>query len=155
MDSTLLAAIQEWHTFERQNCAAYDALSARADAINWPGLAKWLAKAAGEEREHAAKIAGYLVDKNATPEYAALDSASAPQSDDHADFFKAALVRETLTDETIKEIYQMACEQGEYDAAQFMLWFLEEQRRSIRTITDYLKMLSRPVDRLVFDNALA
>lgn len=154
MDETVLKAIQEWHNLERQNVAAYDALFGGADNVNWPGLALWCKHSADEEREHAEKVAAFLVDKGISPEYGPLSAANAPESDNHADYFRAALTREMLTDETIKEIYKMAFDAGEYDACEFMLWFLAEQRRSIREITDYLKMLARPVDRLVFDESL-
>jgi ferritin len=155
MDNTLTQAIQEWHTAERQNSAAYDALFVQADNINWPGLAKWCKASADDEREHAAKVAAFLIDKNITPEIRALEGVTPPAGDDHAEYFRAAMAREVLTDEAIKEIYRMAFDAGEYDACEFMLWFLAEQRRSIREITDYLNMLARNVDRLVFDNGLA
>jgi len=154
MDSTLTQAFQEWHTTERQNSAAYDALFVQADNVNWPGLAKWCKHAADEEREHAAKVAAFLVDKNVLPEISDIVRVASPAGDDHTAFFQAAMAREVLTDETIKEIYRMAEEAGEYDACEFIFPFLVEQRRSIREIGDYLKMLARPVDRLVFDNSL-
>jgi ferritin len=154
MDNTLTQAIQEWHTTERQNMAAYDALFAQADNVNWPGLAHWCKQSADDEREHAAKVAAFLVDKNILPETQPLEAVTPPTGDDHATFFQVAMTREVLTDQTIKEIYGMALEAGEYDTCEFANWFLAEQRRSIREIADYLKMLARPVDALVFDNSL-
>jgi ferritin len=156
MDETLVQAIQEWHTTERYNDVCYGAMAAQADNINLPGLARWLHKSSDDEREHAAKVAALLVDKSIPPEFQPLEGFEAPaESDDnHVMFFDAAMQREVATDATIKEIYAMAWEQGEYDVCQYMLWFLEEQRRSIREINDYLQMCARSVDRLVFDNSL-
>jgi ferritin len=155
MDNTLIQAIQEWHTVERQNMVAYDALAASADNVNWPGLCHWCQEAANEEREHAGKVASFLVDKNILPEMQALEAGKAPSDvEQHVYYFRAALDREILTMETIQEIYRMAHDANEYDACEFMNWFLAEQRRSIHEIADYIKMLAAPVDRLVFDNQL-
>jgi ferritin len=154
MNPDIISALKEQHTLERQNAAAYDALAAQADVINWPGLESWCAKSANEERDHAAKIAAYLVDRNQTPTFEALEAASAPTSGDHADFFRAAMAREIMTTEHINEIYDMCCEAKEFDVCRRLLWFLEEQTKSEREITDYLLMLARPIDRLVFDQSL-
>lgn len=154
MDETLTAAFQEWHNLERQNEIAYRTMEAKAEFINWPGLTKWLHHAAKDERHHAASVAGYLIDRNILPEFRALEAIAQPIGDEHTDFFRSALFREMLTTSTIGEIYAMALESGDHDAARFMLPFLEEQTRSEREIKDYLTLLARPVDKLVFDQGL-
>lgn len=155
MDNLLIDAIQEWHNTERQNEADYAAMATGAENVNWPGLAKWLQAMADDERAHAGKVAAFLIDKNIQPRFDALEPFSGALGAEHLPAFNAAMDRERLTDATIKEIYALAWSKGEYDACQFMLWFLQEQRESIREITDCLQMIGRDIDLLVFDNGLA
>lgn len=156
MNQQLIQAWNEQLTLERQNAAIYDALAAALDVVNWPGSSAWMKKSADEERQHADKFAAYIVDRFGIPVYSALDGCNVPTGDNLVDYFTAALQREQLTTEAIKTLHFMAEEAEEPDACRFLLWFLEEQTKSVREISDLLLLLGR-MDKsmqFVFDNEL-
>jgi len=156
MNSTLMQALNDQLTMERQNAAIYDALSAALDVVFWSGSSKWMKSSANEEREHADKFAGYIVDRMGVPVFSSLDGCNCPTGDNLVDYFSAALGREWLTTEAIKTLYYMAEEAEESQTCQFLLSFLEEQTKSEREISDYLIMLKRldKTGMMIFDKQL-
>jgi ferritin len=156
MNNSLLQALNTQLTMERQNAAIYDALSAALDVVFWTGSSAWMKKSADEERTHAQRFSDYIIDRFGTPVYSALDGCNVPLGDDLPAFFDAALDREQLTTEAIKELWYTAEQNEDPDTCRFLLYFLEEQTKSEREIGDYLLMLNR-LDKtgyLLFDNAL-
>jgi len=157
MNENLLTALQDQFNMERQNAAIYDALAAQLDAVHWPGASAWMKRAADEERQHADKFSGYIVDRNGVPQFAGLVPVVAPQeTDDLVLFFDAAMGREQLTTEAIKALHVLADEAEDPQTCAFLIWFLEEQTKSEREITDILLMLNRLDNngRVVFDETL-
>lgn len=143
MNSTLMQALNNQLTMERQNAAIYDALSAALDVVFWDGSSKWMKKSADEEREHADKFAAYIVDRMGEPVYSSLDGCNCPTGDNLVDFFSAALAREQMTTEAIKTLYFMSEDAEDPQTCQFLHWFLEEQTKSEREISDYLILLKK------------
>ena len=113
-------------------------------------------RSADEERKHADKFAGFIVDRNAVPQFAALAAILPAQGDDLVAFFEAALACEMATTEAIKTLHYMAEESEDPQTCAFLIWFLEEQTASEREVTDILLMLRRLDNngRVVFDEKL-
>lgn len=156
MNNTLMQALNDQLTLERQNAAIYDALAAALDVVNWPGSSAWMKKSANEEREHADKFSAYIVDRFGVPVFSALDGCNVPTSNDLIDYFAAALLREQATTEAIKTLNFMAEENEDCQTEAFLIWALEEQTKSEREISDFLLQLRR-MDKsmqFVFDNEL-
>lgn len=157
MNQTLLDALNQQLTLERQNAAIYDALSAMLDAVNWAGSSKWMKHAADEEREHADKVTSYIVDRNSLPVFMPLEGCNTPASDNLTEYFQAALLREQATTEALKTLYYLAESEEDPQLCVFLHPLLDEQTRSEREITDILIMLRR-LDKngwIVFDKGLA
>lgn len=143
MDKNLLTEFVHQLTLERQNAAIYDALSAGLDVVNWPGSSAFMHKSADEEREHAQKFCDFIVDRNESPVFEPLEAATFPAGNNLSDFFRAALVREQMTTESINALYFQAEEAEDPAACQFLHWFIAEQIKSERELTDILIMLER------------
>jgi ferritin len=154
--NTIIQVLNEQLTMERQNAAIYDALSAALDVVNWAGSAAWMKKSANEEREHADKITAYIIDRFGVPVFAALEGCQCPSGDNLVDYFEAALQRERQTTEAIRTLNYIAEEAEDCQTEAFLIWFLEEQTKSEREISDLLLLLRR-LDKtgfLLFDKEL-
>lgn len=150
-------ALQAELTRERQNAAVYGAMGASLSAVNWPGSAAFMRKSAGEEMEHARKFEDYLIDRGAFPEYGPLQECACLDSVDLVEYFAVALEVEQATTKAILAICKLADEKDEM-TEQFLLWFIEEQRRSERDLVDTLQELERydgsAVGYKLFDRSL-
>lgn len=156
MNNTLMQALNDQLTMERQNAAIYDACASALNVVNWPGTSAWMKKSADDERNHADKFAAYIVDRFGVPVYSALNGCACPMGDDLVSHFQFVLDREQLTTEAIKTLYYMAEQDEEPDVCRFLLWFLEEQTKSEREIQDFLLTLRR-MDKsaqFIFDNEI-
>ena len=156
LDKIILDALNEQLTVERMNAANYDALSAACDVAYWPGAMAWMHAAADDERQHAQKIAAYIVDRDGVPVYQPLGQPVAINAETLTPAFEAALRLETATTEAIKSLYYTAETAEDPQTHQFLLWFLEEQTESEAVLRDYLLMLRRLDNngKLLFDAGL-
>lgn len=157
MNNTLLQALKDQLTMERQNAAIYDALSAALDVVFWDGSSKFMKASANEEREHADKFCAYIVDRNGSPAFAALDECNVPSGDDLSSYFEAALAREKVTTEALKVLYYTSEEAEDPQTCAFLLPFMIEQTESERQLTDFVLMLKR-LDKngwIAFDKKLS
>ena len=158
IDAQVLTALQAELTRERQNAAIYDALAASLNAVNWPGSAAFLAKSAGEEREHAQKFSDYIVDRNALPQYGALEICPALDGDDLVEYFQAALETEQGTTAAINTLFRLADDRADAQTEIFLHFFVDEQTDSERVLYDFLLELRRyagdPDGYKLFDNSL-
>jgi len=105
---------------------AYQALSIWCAARNFSGCASFFATQADEERGHAAKMIGHLLDRGATPELVALP---APQCA-HASLLDVALHAQAMEEANtcgIHAVYKAALAAKDYPAQILMHWFINEQ----------------------------
>lgn len=139
LDPVVLDALNRQITTERQNSAIYSAIGNRFDVLNLTGLAKFARENSAEELTHAARITDYVVDRYGFPVVDALTAVDPPQADMISAarvLFAYALMREQMTTEAIKTIYDMAEEADDPQTCQFLLWFLEEQTKSEREFSE-------------------
>lgn len=104
----------------------YQALAVWCEMRNLTGFAAFFAKQAGEEREHAGKIQSHLIDRDTTPEFAALP---APRQDfTHLlDVALHAQAMEQANTAGINAVYEAALAAKDYPAQVLMHWFINEQ----------------------------
>lgn len=139
LDPVVLDSLNRQYTTERQNSAIYAAVGNRFDVLNLTGLAKFARDNSAEEQTHADKIRDYIVDRYGFPIVDALQSVDPPQADMMSAarvLFAYALMREQMTTESIKTIYDMAVDADDPQTCQFLLWFLEEQTKSEREFSE-------------------
>ena len=105
---------------------AYLAMSLWCAAQNLKGFARFFARQAAEEREHAGKITDHVVDRGLTPALAAL---AAPKQDYGAllEVVKQAQAMEQVNTRGINAVYEAALAAKDYPAQVLMHWFINEQ----------------------------
>jgi ferritin len=138
-DPVVIDALNKQITNERYNSAIYSALANRFDFLNLPGFAAWMRAEAKQETKHAARITDYLIDRGVLPIVAPLQGYTAPDANmttAGALLFAAALQREQVTTEDIKTLYDLSEQADDSQTCQFLLWFLDEQTKSVRETSE-------------------
>lgn len=139
LDPVIQDALNRQYTTERQNSAIYAAIGNRFDFLNLTGFAKFARDNSAEEQTHADKIRDYVIDRYGFPAIDALTPVDPPQADMLTAarvLFAQALMREQMTTEAIKTLYDMAEDADDPQTCQFLLWFLEEQTKSEREFSE-------------------
>jgi bacterioferritin B len=137
-----LAALNDQIAREFGAAHQYVAVGNYYAAETFPRLASFFYKQAEEEREHAMKMVGYMLDRDATPDIGAID---APRQEfgDHVEPIKTALDQERKVTVRIGELFEIARETRDYESEQFLHWFLEEQVEEEASMTDLLAVAER------------
>jgi ferritin len=104
----------------------YLALSLWCDAQNFAGFTSFFAKQAGEERGHAAKMMKHLLDRNVSPELAAIP---APRQTFKSllDVALRAQAMEQGNTQGIHAVYEAAIAAKDLPVQILMHWFINEQ----------------------------
>ena len=146
LSTNLLNALNAQLTVERFANAAYKSMEIAFDAVAWKGFAKWAHGQAKDERHHAEKFIKYIDRRNCTAIMAAVDPAPAYQGADPQSVIKAALVLEQLVTDKIEALYNLCEAENDEDACEFMRWFIREQAKSVKDLTDFVNELERARD---------
>ena len=120
----------------------YVAIAVHYDAETLPRLATFFYEQAVEERNHAMMMVQYLLDNDLRHEFPALP---APQShfDDIVEPVAAALAQERRVTDQIVALPRTAREDGDFQAEQFLGWFLKEQTEEVASMSDLLAVAQR------------
>ncbi len=120
----------------------YVAIAVYYDAETLPQLAAHLYRQALEERNHALMIVQYLLDADAE---VVVPGVAPPQTDfpDAVAPVSLALEQERRVTDDIVRLAALAREDGELVGAQFLDWFLKEQREEVASMSDLLKVVER------------
>jgi ferritin len=105
---------------------SYHALSLWCEERNFTGFASYFAKQAEEERAHAKKLIDHVLDRNATPELAALP-APAQEFASRRDVALQTQTMERANTKGINAVYEAALAAKDYPAQVLMHWFINEQ----------------------------
>ena len=137
-----LAALNEQIVREFAAAHQYVAVGNYYAAETFPRLAAFFYEQAQEEREHAMKMVGYMLDRDATPDIGAID---APRQEfgDHVEPIKIALEQERKVTVRISELFEIARDTRDYESEQFLHWFLGEQVEEEASMTDLLAVAER------------
>jgi bacterioferritin B len=137
-----LAALNEQIAREFAAAHQYVAVGNYYVAETFPRLASFFYEQAAEEREHAMKMVGYVLDRDATPDIGAI---GAPRQEfgDHVEPIKISLEQERKVTVRISELFEVARETRDYESEQFLHWFLEEQVEEEASMTDLLAVAER------------
>ncbi|HXR07554.1 MAG TPA: ferritin [Candidatus Acidoferrum sp.] len=122
----VLAELNRQFNQELSAAHSYRALSLWCDDQNFKGFARYFARQAGEEQEHAAKITAHLIDRGVLPEMAAIP---APRREFKSLLEAAQHAQAMELDNTkgIHAVYEAALAAKDYPAHVFMQWFVNEQ----------------------------
>ena len=121
-----LAALKAQYNDELNNAHAYEALAIWCNRQNLKGFGSYFHLQAGEERDHAEKIAEHLLDRGEAPETGALP---APKNSFNGvmEAAKLAQTMEGVTTAKINAVYEAATKEGDYPTQLLMQWFINEQ----------------------------
>jgi ferritin len=111
-----------------------------------PRLASFFYKQAEEERDHAMKFVKYVVDTGGEVHIPPIE---APKSrfSSAEEPFKLALEWELEVTRQINSLMDIAVQQKDYLAQQFLDWYVDEQLEEVKTMDSLLKIVQRAGDR--------
>lgn len=135
----------------------YLAMSAFCEAENLPGSAHWFRLQAEEERAHALRFFGHVVDRGGRVTLRAIDAPPGGFGSP-LEAFERALAHEREVTAMIDALYGMAVQQGDYASQVFLQWFVEEQVEEEKQATAIVQALSTlggdPASTLMLDREL-
>jgi bacterioferritin B len=120
----------------------YVAIAVYYDAETLPGLATHFYRQALEERNHAMMLVQYLLDAGATVVIPAVAEPQNAFSDPIAPVALALEQERKVTDQ-IGRLAALAREENELAGAQFLDWFLKEQREEVASMSALLTIVER------------
>ena len=125
------------------NSAAY------FDAEDLPQLAAFFYRQAEEENMHAMKFVHYIIDADGQVRIPAMDQ---PQYDFKSaeEVAQLALAWENEVTDQINHLMDMAIEQNDHIAQDFLRWFETEQLEEVSTMETLLKTIRRAGDNLLW-----
>jgi bacterioferritin B len=138
-------ALNEQIAYEFGASQQYVAIAVYYDSEALPQLAAHFYRQAVEERNHAMMIVQYLLDSDAK---VLVPAVAAPQTDfgDVVAPVALALEQERRVTEQIGALAALAREEGELVGAEFLDWFLKEQREEVSSMSDLLTIVKRATE---------
>jgi bacterioferritin B len=112
------------------------------DAETLPRLAAFFYRQAVEERNHAMIMVQYLLDTNEEVRIPDIKSQQT-RYDDVTGPVRMALEQEKRVSDEIYALFQLARDQGDFRAEQFLTWFVKEQVEEVSSMTDLLNVCER------------
>jgi ferritin len=112
------------------------------DAETLPRLAAFFYRQAVEERNHAMIMVQYLLDTGAQVRIPDIKSQQTTY-DNVVGPVKMALDQEKRVTEEIDELFKLARDSNDFQAEQFLTWFVKEQLEEVSSMTDLLNVVER------------
>jgi ferritin len=115
------------------------------DSETLPRLAHFFYRQAVEERNHGMMMVQYLLDANEEVRIPDIES-KATRFDDVVAPVRMALDQERRVTGEINSLFKLARDTDDFQAEQFMHWFVKEQVEEVATMTDLLTVVERSAD---------
>ena len=146
--SRFIAAVNEQIANELGASNQYVAIAVYFDSETLQQLAAHFYRQALEERNHAMMLVQYLLDSG---EKVRIPAVAEPRNDftDAAEPVALALGQERSVTEQIVRLAALAREENDLVGAQFMDWFLKEQREEVASMSALLAVVERAADNLL------
>jgi len=119
----------------------YLSMAAYFEAKNLPGMAQWMQVQAGEEKLHAMKFFGFIVDRGGR---VLLKQIEGPETDWDSPLavFKATYAHEQKVTGLIGDLAKMAREEGDVATDIFLQWFVTEQVEEEKSADEIVQKLA-------------
>lgn len=119
---------------------SYQAMALKFEDMGLKVFAKWFYLQAGEEKEHAEKIAQYLIDQGAQAKLQALEQ---PKSDYKSaeEIVKEAVDHELHITRKINELVDQSQTENDHATDSFLKWFVDEQVEEVSTVSELLSLV--------------
>ena len=145
LSKKMLSGLTDQITMELSASHSYLAMSAWFESQNLPGMAAWMQLQSEEERMHALKFFGFVVDRG---EDVVLGPIEAPQSTfgSALEVFQQALAQEKEVTNSINGLYTTANAEGDFEAIPLLTWFINEQVEEEASVDQVVEDLRRAGD---------
>jgi ferritin len=120
----------------------YTAIATHYDNQTYPRLARFFYKQSDEERAHAMKMVGYLIDAGVQPQLGEIGAPSVA-FDDLVAPIRLALDQEKQVTVNIARLFEIARETRDYASESFMQWFIDEQVEEEASVQALLDVAER------------
>jgi ferritin len=127
----------------------YISIAAYFDADSLPELAGFFYRQSDEERMHAMKFAHYIIDAGARVRIPAV-GATRYDFSEAKDAVQAALDWEMEVTRQINALMDLAIQQNDHIAQDFLRWFVSEQLEEVSTMETLLRVVKRAGDNLLW-----
>jgi ferritin len=144
-EKTISDALNEQIGNEFSASQQYIAAAVYYDDQTLPQLAGFFYRQAIEERNHAMMLVQYLLDTNQEVRIPGIEAPDVKFADIVAPV-SMALEQEKRVTEEINELFKLARGNGDFQAEQFLMWFVKEQVEEVSTMTDLLDVVKRAKD---------
>ncbi len=118
----------------------YAAMAYQLKSMNLNVFAKWFELQADEEKEHAEKIADYLVNQDAAVKLVQLPAPKATWKS-CLDICEGALEHEKYITKRIHDLVAMADKEKDYATRSFLNWFVDEQVEEEASTSELVEMV--------------
>ena len=147
-ESRFVDALNEQIAYELGASNQYVAIAVYFDSETLPQLAAHFYRQALEERNHAMMLVQYLLDSGETAHIPAVAEPKNDFPDGVAPVALALQQERTVTDQIVR-LAALAREENDLVGAQFMDWFLKEQREEVASMSALLAIVERAADNLL------
>ena len=142
MPEDLEAAFNRQVTMELGSATAYLQMAAFFSDRNLVGMSSWMRRQAEEERAHADRFIGFVLDRG---NRVSIGDVAAPRADfaGPEEVFEAALAQEQAVTLAIHELYHLASDRDDLASFPFLQAFIAEQNEEesmVQTILDRLRL---------------
>ena len=146
LSEKLTKALSDQVNAEYYSAYLYLSMSAAADGFGLKGVSSWLFVQAQEEMAHGTQMYKYILERGASPSFAAIESPSDVFADVNG-IFEKVLSHEQKVTKSINAIASLAMLESDHACYQFMMWYVDEQVEEESSVSDVLDKL-----RLIGDN---
>ncbi len=136
------AAFNDQINAEMYSAYLYLAMAAQFDAMALEGFAGWMRAQAQEEMVHAMKFYDHVQERGGR---VILQAIEAPPSewDSPRAMFEDALAHEKVVTQRINDMADLADQEKDRPAANFLQWFIDEQVEEEKSAADVVQKLKR------------
>src|SRR5215203_2778629 len=147
-DQSFTDALNEQISNEFAASQQYVGAAVYYDAETLPRLANFFYRQALEERGHAMMMIQYLLDVDEAVHIPDIKSQET-RYQDGVEPVRMALQQEKRVGEEIYALFELAREEKDYRAEQFMQWFVKEQVEEVALMQDLINVVERAQDNLL------
>jgi ferritin len=123
----------------------YLSMAAYFEAESFPGMARWMRMQADEERTHALKFFDFIYERNGRVTLTQID-APKTQWNSPSEAFEDAYRHEQKVSGLIGDLTDLALQEKDHMAHQFLQWFVGEQVEEEATVQAIVDQLQRVGD---------
>jgi ferritin len=143
MSNSMQDALNEQMKHEFYSSYLYLSMSAYCDAMNLPGLSRWMRAQAQEEARHAMRIFDHILDRGGRVSLDQIDRPPAQFSTPREVFDQAHRHEQQVT-ASINKVYGLAMDERDFASKVFLDWFVQEQVEEEKTsglLAEQLRMV--------------